>query len=89
MFDEGIALGIDANADEITKATDAMIDDAFGQIEIPQTNVNMAPMAQSNAGSVTINMTINGAEGQDINALAEIIQAKINTAVNRRELVYA
>ena len=89
MFDEGIALGIDANADEITKATDAMIDDAFGQIEIPQTNINMSPMTQSNAGSVTVNMTINGAEGQDINALAEIIQAKINTAVNRRELVYA
>lgn len=89
MFDEGIALGIDANADEITKATDAMIDDAFGQIEIPQTNVNMAPMTQADAGSVTVNMTINGAEGQDINALAEIIQEKINDAVQRRGLVYA
>lgn len=89
MFDEGIALGIDANADEITKATDAMIDDAFGQIEMPQTNVNMAPMTQADAGSVTVNMTINGAEGQDINALAEIIQEKINDAVQRRGLVYA
>ena len=89
MFDEGIALGIDANADEITKATDAMIDDAFGQIEIPQTNVNMAPMTQADAGSITVNMTINGAEGQDINALAEIIQEKINDAVQRRGLVYA
>lgn len=89
MFDEGIALGIDANADEITKATDAMIDDALGQIEIPQTNVNMAPMTQADAGSITVNMTINGAEGQDINALAEIIQEKINDAVQRRGLVYA
>ena len=34
-------------------------------------------------------MTINGAEGQDINALAEIIQNKINNAVRSKELAYA
>ena len=88
MYDEGIALGIERNEGKIEKATDSLMEDAFGKLTAPQANINLA--ARSSApGSLVLNMTINGAEGQDINALADIIQDRINNAVNQRELVYA
>lgn len=89
MFDAGILEGVEDNADEITKATNSMVDNAFSQIALPQPTFNVAPQSRGNGGSLTLNMTINGAEGQDINALADIIQSRINTAVQRKELVYA
>ena len=88
MYDEGVALGITRNEDKIEKATDSLMENAFGELTAPQANINLA--ARSSApGSLILNMTINGAEGQDINALADIIQDRINNAVNQRELVYA
>ena len=89
MFDAGILEGVEDNADEITKATNSMVDNAFNQIALPQPTFNVAPQSRGANGNLTLNMTINGAEGQDINALADIIQSRINMAVQRKELVYA
>ncbi len=88
MYDEGVALGIKDNAEEITKATNSMMDDAFGALTAPQAQFDFGS-DQSSSGQLVLNMTINGAEGQDINALAEIIQNKINNAVRSKELAYA
>ena len=89
MYDEGFAFGIEKNAGEVERATKDLVNDAFNDIAVPQTNFKLASMGQSNSGNLVLNMTINGAEGQDINALAEIIQDRINNAVKQRELVYA
>ncbi len=89
MLDEGLSLGIEQNGDKVKKATDDLVDDAFGAIAVPSTDFNYAINPTGNSGQLVINMTINGAEGQDINALAEIIQERINNAVKSRELVYA
>ena len=88
MYDEGFALGINQNADKVIDATDELVNDAFGTLSGPQANFSIEPNTKS-SGNLTLNMTINGAEGQDINALADIIQDKINNAVKSRELVYA
>lgn len=88
MYDEGVAVGIKDNAGEITKATNSMMDDAFGALTAPQAQFDFGS-DQSSSGQLVLNMTINGAEGQDINALAEIIQNKINNAVRSKELAYA
>lgn len=88
MYDEGFALGINQNADKVIDATNQLVDDAFGTLSAPQANFNITPDTKS-TGSLILNMTINGAEGQDINALAEIIQDKINNAIQSREHVYA
>lgn len=39
-------------------------------------------------GGVQISMTINGAEGQNVEALAEIVMDKINQATTRRRMAY-
>ena len=88
MYDEGVVLGIDRNADKVKDATNDLVNDAFGTLSAPQANFNIEPSNKS-TGSLILNMTINGAEGQDINALAEIIQEKINNAILSRENVYA
>lgn len=88
MYDEGIAVGIEKNLGDITDATDDLMTEAFGALQAPQTTFDVTQQAKT-PGVLNLNMTINGAEGQDVNLLAEIIQNKINNAVNQRELVYA
>ena len=88
MYVEGMAKGIKDNMDTLTDATDDLMDDTFGELTVPQASFNLAQSGRTD-GNVTINMTINGAEGQDVNALAEIIQNRINDAVYQRRSVYA
>ena len=88
MYVEGMAKGIRDNMDVLTDATDDLMDDTFGALTVPQTTFDVAQPNRTD-GNVTINMTINGAEGQDVNALAEIIQEKINDAIYQRRAVYA
>ena len=88
MYDKGIAVGIKKNLGDITEATDDIMTDAFGALRAPQTTFDVTQQTKT-PGVLNLNMTINGAEGQDVNVLAEIIQNKINNAVNQRELVYA
>lgn len=48
---------------------------------------SMIQDAVGNTGDVTI--VVNGAPGQDVNALAEIVSRKLNDQINRRRAVYA
>ena len=72
---EGMAAGIYANAGKLSTAVGSM---AGG-------------MAAAAAGTVnaTYNMTINGAAGQDINALSNIVMRKIQSATDRKGAVWA
>lgn len=51
--------------------------------------VNDETQQDSTAYSPTINMTINGAQGQDVNELADIVSRRINQALISRERVWA
>ena len=72
---EGMAAGIYSNAGKLSTAVGSM---AGG-------------MAAAAAGTVnaTYNMTINGAAGQDINALSNIVMRKIQSATDRKGAVWA
>ena len=88
MYDQGIALGITENMDDITKATDSMMDKAFSELQAPQANFNVSNTPKAK-GQMTVNMTINAPEGMDVNALAEAVQQKLYHSVGQREAVYA
>lgn len=45
-------------------------------------------LSRQNGNAPIINMTINGAEGQDVNQLAEIISQKLNNSIRRRMSVW-
>lgn len=72
---EGMAAGIYSNAGKLSTAVGSM---AGG-------------IAAAAAGTVnaTYNMTINGAAGQDVNALSNIVMRKIQSATDRKGAVWA
>jgi hypothetical protein len=72
---EGMAAGIYANAGKLSAAVGSM---AGG-------------MAAAAAGTVnaTYNLTVNGAAGQDVNALSNIVMRKIQSATDRKGAVWA
>lgn len=72
---EGMAAGVYSNAGKLSTAVGSM---AGG-------------MAAAAAGTVnaTYNMTINGAAGQDVNALSNIVMRKIQSATDRKGAVWA
>lgn len=88
MIDVGLAKGIEDSRSLVDDAMDELNNNAILEIKSPQTKFGAA-MEQQTSGQLILNMTINGAEGQDVEALAEIIQEKINNAVRSKELVYA
>ena len=45
--------------------------------------------ATSGQASVTINMTVNGAEGQDVRQLADEVVDRINQQMKRQKAVFA
>lgn len=88
MIDVGLAKGIEDSQSLVDDAMDELSSKAILEIKSPQTQFEAGGQQQAN-GQLILNMTINGAEGQDVEALAEIIQEKINNAVRSKELVYA
>ncbi|MBQ1573069.1 MAG: hypothetical protein IIZ78_18210 [Clostridiales bacterium] len=83
----GLAKGVEDNARLVD---DAMNDVATGLSSQLQVSADFAQTESvATQSPMVINMTINGAEGQDINELAELIQEKLASAVERRKLVYA
>jgi phage-related protein len=50
---------------------------------------NGAAAQAANSGDTTINMTINGAEGQDVETLADIVTRRINQSLKSKERVWA
>ena len=76
MIDQYIA-GIDRNAWKVSSAIN-------GALSAP----SFTPMGKTmNLGGVTI--VVNGAAGQDVNSLADIIMERLQSAVDRREAVFA
>ena len=79
---EGIAMGIDNGLGSITDAMNSATE---------ATTKSFAPSfgtsGSTNVGGITMN--IYGAEGQDVNALADIIETRLSNSINRREAVYA
>lgn len=73
--------GINANAYKIDNA----LMNAFGVL--PSTNPTVSGARTTNLGGVSIN--VYGAAGQDVNQLADIVMARMQNAVSRREAVFA
>lgn len=80
LFAEGIEDNTDLVTDQIEKSFD------FEDMLTPSVGSMTSNNANSGMGSYNNTVTINvyGAEGQDINALAEIISEKINNATKRQ-----
>ena len=51
--------------------------------------MGMIQAAVGNSGGTTINMVVNGAQGQDVNQLADIISVKLQRQVDRNRSVWA
>lgn len=83
---EGIAVGIDQNVDSIMDSMDSIADMVSQPIEVGA-NVAGGGTTYDSNNNVVIN--VYGAQGQDINDLAEIISRKINAQVSRRGAVWA
>ncbi len=84
----GIAKGIEQNAYLVTDAMDSIGDDTLDSA----LSVNAGKLSggvASGYGNTTVNMTIYGAEGQDVNELAQIISEKLSAAVTRKMAVFA
>ncbi len=89
MLDEGFALGVEDNMGIAEDAVEKLANSSIDELTVSGNATFGEIPTNSQAGSLVINMTINGTEGQDINALAELVQEKIASAVERRKLVYA
>lgn len=84
----GIAKGIEQNADLVTDAMDSLGDDTLDSA-LTLNSGKLSGSVAGNNGNTTVNMNIYGAEGQDINELAQIISEKLNAAVTRKTAVFA
>lgn len=77
-FMQGLAEGIDSNAWRVQNALK---------------NVTGGMSVTAKAGTTTnlggVYITVNGAQGQDVNALADLVMVRMQNAVSRREAVYA
>lgn len=84
----GIAEGITGNAGLVS---DAMDDIGAGALNstLSVNSGRLGAVAGSSTGATNVSMTIYGAEGQDVSALADIIADRINGAVQRQKAVFA
>lgn len=93
MLMQGLANGIDDNAKKAVNSMKNAADSALGAVDIGSFNAKNSVFSSSGkpAGGASNNIVLNvyGAQGQDINALADIVMQKIQFAVERREAVYA
>lgn len=76
---DGMVQGIEANAYKLQNAVDAMAGDI---------SVNVGGNAAGGASLNNVTIQVYGAAGQDVNALAEIVMQKINTATLQRKAVW-
>ena len=90
----GIAKGIRDNISELEKTTNWMMGYTF-----PKANYKIASAiggmssggyssSSQNTMNATYNMTVNGAPGQDINALSNVIMRKIQSATERKGMIW-
>jgi hypothetical protein len=82
-----IPVGLSASADmssTVTVGRNQLADSVSNAI----TTSNQATKQTASAGSTVINMTINPPAGTDNNAIADLVQQKINNEVARRKAVF-
>lgn len=91
---QGIAKGIRDNISALEKTTNWMMGYTF-----PKANYKIASAiggmssggyssSSQNTMNATYNMTVNGAPGQDINALSNVIMRKIQSATERKGMIW-
>ena len=79
----GIAVGIEANTKPLTDAMHSLSDDTVNAFTVPAVGSRTAPRVQVPTNSITLN--VYGAEGQDVEDLAEIVMQKLQFLLSRRE----
>lgn len=92
---EGFALGFEKSIPLVTRASSRLSEAAYASIQRVQTAWDNIPETGGfvNGGSTTtnwggINIQVYGAEGQDVNALADAVMRRMQAEVNRREAVW-
>jgi phage-related protein len=82
QIDAGIALGVDDNLDMISKAMDSAATASMDSynVAVPQTTAQQPSV---------ITMNIYGAEGQDVETLADLIADRLNATISSKEAVFA
>lgn len=92
---EGFALGLEKSIPLVTRASSRLSEAAYASIQRAQTAWDNIPETGGsvNGGSTTtnwggINIQVYGAEGQDVNALADAVMRRMQAEVNRREAVW-
>lgn len=90
MIDEGLGIGIEqyAPTDEAANMVSDVISSAEDAIDDYGYEDGIAGSYEGNE-SVIINMTINGAVGQDVEELANIVSDRLTNQLARRRAVYA
>lgn len=79
----GIAVGIEANTKPLTDAMHSLSDDTVNAFTVPAVGSRTAPRVQAHTNSITLN--VYGAQGQDVDDLAEIVMQKLQFLLSRRE----
>lgn len=89
MIDAGLAKGIDDNSDDVQDAMDELNGIVSEPLDagISTSTTYSDSRNASTAGGITIN--VYGAEGQDVNELADIVAKKLENAVQRKRAVFA
>lgn len=88
MVDQGLANGIAQNSNKV----DSAMDNLARITQFPTTSsiqTATARVAAPSGGTTNITMNIYGAQGQDVKALADEVERRLNNSVNRGLAAYA
>lgn len=80
----GMEVGIDKNVPKMIKNTQSALQ-GLTDINVAATG---AAMASINRQPASVNITVNGAQGQNVNDLANIVLGKLQNQIERRESIY-
>lgn len=81
QIDAGIALGIEDNVKDIT--------DAMKTASKASTDAFNTEMPKKSIAPLNVTMNIYGAEGQDIDELADAVAVRLSDMIDEREAVFA
>lgn len=90
MVDEGFAQGIDKNADSVENAISSLGNiTPFPSPSDWSTATATVPSGSAGNNTTTITMNIYGAQGQDVKALADEVERRLNAKVVRGGIAFA
>lgn len=87
----GMAIGIEKNSGVVTGAMDQLMTDANTAAGTIMAGIPSAKLgtAYGEASNNTVTLNVYGQNGQDVNALANVVMDKLNRQINRKGAVYA